>query len=65
MNYNKVEGESLAIYSEILMNRQYLFGTLFTVMSDYSALPRLPRNKNLCDYGSCHPNRLPDNLTED
>ena len=39
MNYNKVEGESLAIYSGVLMNRKYLLGAPFTVMTDNSALP--------------------------
>ena len=90
-NYNKVEGESLAIYSGVLMNRQYLYGTLFTVRTDHSALPGLystrrpaphmverhrgrlgafqfdgqhvPRDKNPCDYGSRHPDALPENLT--
>ena len=90
-NYNKVEAESLAIYSGVLMNCQYLYGTLFTVMTDDSALPGLystrrpaphmverhkgrmgafqfdgqhvPRDKNPCDYGSRHPDALPENLT--
>ena len=39
MNYDKVEGESLAIYSGVLMNRRYLTGTQFEVMTDHSALP--------------------------
>ena len=38
-NYSKPEGESLAIYSGIKMNRQYLYGTLFTVMTDHSVFP--------------------------
>ena len=40
-NYSKPEGESLAIYSGIKMNKQYLYGTPFTVMTDHSALPSL------------------------
>ena len=40
-NYTKPEGESLAIYSGIKMNQQYLYGTAFTVMTDHSALPSL------------------------
>ena len=44
MNYNKLEGESLAIYSGVLMNRKYVLGTPFTVMSDHSALPALYNN---------------------
>ena len=39
MNYDKVEGESLAVYSGVLMNRRYLSGTTFEVMTDHSALP--------------------------
>ena len=38
MNYNKVEGNSLAIYSGVLMNHQHLYGTSFTVLIDHSAL---------------------------
>ena len=91
-NYSKVEGESLAIYSGVKMNRQYLYGTNFTVMTDHSALPSLynttrpaphrverhrgrlgsfqfkvqfvPGNKHPCDYGSCHPDPLPKDLTK-
>ena len=40
-NYNKVEGESLAVYSGLQMNRQYLYGMDFTLMTDHSTLPSL------------------------
>ena len=40
-NYSKVEGESLAIYSGVKMNWQYLYGTQFTVMTDHAARPSL------------------------
>ena len=43
-NYNKMEGESLAIYSGVLMNRRYLFGTPFTVMTDHASLPAIYNN---------------------
>ena len=33
-NYEKVEGESLGIYAGINMNKTYLYGTKFTVMTD-------------------------------
>ena len=94
LNYNKIEGESLAIYSGTLMNRKYLTGARFTVMTDHSALPAMynntsrpaphrvdrhrgrlgafdmtvefvPGHKMPCDYGSRHPEKLPDNLTKD
>ena len=93
MNYDKVEGESLAIYSGVLMNRRYLAGTQFEVMTDHSALPtfynrvskiaphRVERHRGRlgafdmevtyvpgeimpCDYGSRHPEKLPDNLSK-
>ena len=89
-----MEGESLAIYSGVLMNRKYLLGAPFTVMTDHSALPSMynspsrpaphrvdrhrgrlgafdmkvdfvPGHKNPCDYGSRHPDQLPDNLTKE
>ena len=44
MNYHKIEGESLAIYSGVLMNRRYLSGTKFTVMTDHSSLPGFYNN---------------------
>lgn len=44
MNYNKIEGESLAIYSGVLMNGKYLLGVPFTVMMDHSALPAMYNN---------------------
>ena len=43
-NYNKIEGESLAIYSGVLMNRKYLLGAPFMVMTDHSALPAMYNN---------------------
>ena len=92
-NYTKPEGESLAIYSGIKLNQQYLYGTPFTVMTDHSALPSLyntnrqaptrverhkgrlgsfqfqvqhvPGNKHPCDYGSRHPDPIPENLTKE
>ena len=39
--YSKVEGESLDIYSGVKMQRQYLYGTEFTVMTDHASLPSL------------------------
>ena len=91
-NYTKPEGESLAIYSGIKMNQQYLYGTPFTVMTDHSALPNLyntnrqaptrverhkgrlgsfqfrvqyvPGTQHPCDYGSRHPDPVPENLTK-
>ena len=94
MNYNKVEGESLGIYAGINMNKRYLYGTKFTVMTDHEALPDLynhpgkptndrvdrhrsklgayqftvryvPGDQNICDYGSRHPDPLPDNMTKE
>ena len=44
INYHKIEGESLAIYSGVLMNRRYLAGTEFTVMTDHSSLPAFYNN---------------------
>ena len=41
MNYNKIKGKSLSIYSEVLMNRKYLLGAPFTVVTDHSALPAM------------------------
>ena len=94
MNYNKIEGESLAIYSGVLMNRKYLMGAPFTTMTDHSSLPAMyncpsrpaphrvdrhrgrlgvfdmkvefvPGHKMPCDYGSRHPDKLPENLTKE
>ena len=90
-NYDKVEGESLAIYSGVLMNKRYLFGAPFTVMTDHSSLPTLynsrrpaphrvdrhrgrlgafqfttqyvPGDKNPADYGSRHPDAIPESMT--
>ena len=93
MNYPKIDGESLAIYSGAMMNRKYLLGAPFTAMTDHSALPAMynnpgrpaphrvdrhrgrlgafdmkvefvPGDKHPCDYGSRHPQPLPDNLTK-
>ena len=76
------------------MNKKYLLGTKFTVMTDHSGLPALynnsgrpaphrvdrhrgrlgafdmdvqfvPGDKNPCDYGSRHPDLLPDDLTKE
>ena len=76
------------------MNRKYLLGTPFTVMTDHSALPAMynnparpaphpvdrhrgqlgafnmrvlfePGHKSPWDYGSRHPDKLPDNLTKE
>ena len=44
MNYNKIEGKLLAIYSGVLMNRKYLMGAPFMVMTDHSALPAMYNN---------------------
>ena len=44
INYHKIEGESLAIYSWVLMNRRYLTGTKFTIMTDHSSLPGFYNN---------------------
>ena len=47
---NKVKGESLAIYSGILMNRQYLYRTPFTVMTNNSALPGLYNSRRQASH---------------
>ena len=44
MNYPKINRESLAIYSGVTMNRKYLLGAPFTVMTDHSALPAMYNN---------------------
>ena len=44
MNYPKIDGESLAIYSGAMMNRKYLLGAPFMVMTDHSALPGMYNN---------------------
>ena len=36
-----IDGESLVIYSGVSMNRKYLLGTPFMVMTDHSALPAM------------------------
>ena len=93
LNYPKIDGESLAIYSGAMMNRKYLLGAPFTVMTDHSALPAMynnptrsapdrvdrhrgrlgafdmkvefvPGDKHPCDYGSRHPQPLPNNMTK-
>lgn len=45
-NYHKVEGDSLAIYNGILMNRKYLYGAPFVVMTDHFSLPSLYNSMN-------------------
>lgn len=37
-NYYKIEGESQALYSGILMNRNYLIGKPFKAMTDHTPL---------------------------
>ena len=44
MNYPKIDGESLAIYSGVQMNKKYLIGAPFTAMTDHSALPAMYNN---------------------
>ena len=44
MNYGKVDGESLAVLSGIMANRNYLYGTKFTVVGDH--LPLIPLYKS-------------------
>ena len=43
--YSKVEGESLAVYSQIMTNRRYLYGTEFVVVVDHEPLVTLYNNK--------------------
>ena len=43
-NYKKVEEESLAIYIGLLMNRRYLIGTQFIIMTDQSTFQALYNN---------------------
>jgi hypothetical protein len=45
-NYGKIEGESLAIYSGIMMNKRYLYGTVFTVIIDHLSLVPLYNSPN-------------------
>ena len=45
-NYQKIEGESLAVYSGILVNKMYLYGTKFTVVSDHQPLIPLYNSPN-------------------
>ena len=42
----EIEGQSLAIYSGIQMNRRFLYGAPFTVMTDHAALIPLYNNTN-------------------
>ena len=46
MNYSKVEGESLAVLSGCMMNRQYLYGTKFEVVVDHKPLVPLYNSPN-------------------
>ena len=59
-NYWKIEGESLGIYAGIIMNKDYLYGTEFTVMTDHEALPTLYNNptKTAPDRVNRHRSRL-------
>ena len=43
--YSKVEGESLAVYSQMVTNRRYLYGCLFQVIVDHEPLVTLYNNK--------------------
>ena len=43
--YSKVEGESLAVYSQIMTNRRYLYGTKFVVIVDHEPLVTLYNTK--------------------
>ena len=43
--YSKVEGESLAVYSQIMTNRRYLYGIEFEVVVDHEPLVTLYNNK--------------------
>ena len=36
--YGKVDGESLAVLSGILANKMYLYGTMFTVVTDHKPI---------------------------
>ena len=44
--YTKMEGESLGIYSGILMNKRYLHGAQFTVVTDHQGLVPLYNSPN-------------------
>ena len=45
-NYYKIEGESLAVYRGILVNRLYLLGKKFTVITDQASLIPLYNHPN-------------------
>ena len=45
-SYSKVEGESLAVLSGIMANRQYLYGTKFEVVVDHRPLVALYNSPN-------------------
>ena len=45
-NYSKVEGESLAVLSGCMMNRQYLYGTKFEAVVDHKPLVPLYNSAN-------------------
>ena len=45
-NYSKVEGESLAVLSGVMMNKQYLYGTKFEVVVDHKPLLPLYNSPN-------------------
>ena len=42
--YGKMDGESLGVYSGIITNRRYLYGTEFTVVTDHQPLVPLYNN---------------------
>lgn len=44
MGYGKTEGESLAIFSGIMRNKNYLYGTDFQVVTDHEPLVSLYNN---------------------
>ena len=44
-NYNKVECESLTVYSQIKTNRRYLYGARFVVIVDHELLVTLYKGK--------------------
>ena len=45
-NYQKIEGESLGVYSGIQVNKMYLYGTKFTVVTDHQPLVPLYNSPN-------------------
>ena len=43
--YNEVEGESLAVYGQIMTNRRYLHGSKFAVIVDHELLVTIYKSK--------------------